>query len=84
MREGILVLITTLANIFTLVIFIDIILSWILSPFHPLRMAIGRILQPIYGPIRRIIPPIGMMDVSPIILLLLVQVIERIAISLLS
>lgn len=75
--------IVVIANIITLVIIVDTLLSWVLSPFHPVREALGRILQPIYAPIRKIIPPIGMMDFTPLILLLLVQVIEQIAVSLL-
>ncbi len=83
MRTTIIILIQTIANIITLVIIVDTLTSWVLSPFHPVRQALGRILQPIYAPIRKIIPPIGMMDFTPLILLLLVQVIEQIAISLL-
>lgn len=75
--------IVVIANIITLVIIVDTLLSWVLSPFHPVREALGRILQPIYAPIRKIIPPIGMMDFTPLILLLLVQVVEQIAVSLL-
>jgi YggT family protein len=39
------------------------------------REALGRILQPLYAPIRRILPQTGMFDFSPIILLILIQVI---------
>ncbi len=83
MSTIVIVLIQTIANILTLVIIVDTLLSWVLSPFHPVREALGRILQPIYTPIRKIIPPIGMMDFTPLILLLVVQVVEQIAVSLL-
>lgn len=83
MSNPILILITTLANILTILIIVDTLLSWVLPPLHPIREALGRVLQPLYAPIRRVIPPMGMMDITPLILLLLVQVIAQIAGSIL-
>lgn len=83
MNNSFLILITALANVLTIVIIVDTLLSWVLPPFHPVRAALGRVLQPLYAPIRRVIPPMGMMDITPIVLLLLVQVITQIAGSIL-
>jgi YggT family protein len=83
MSSILLILITTLANILTILIIIDTLLSWVLPPFHPIREALGRVLQPLYAPIRRVIPPLGMMDLTPLVLLILVQVIAQIAASIL-
>ena len=82
---GILIqLISILANILTLLVIVDALLSFVLPPFHPVREAVGRVLNPIYAPIRRVIPPLGMIDITPIILIVLIQVVETILISLLS
>jgi YggT family protein len=62
---------------------VDSLLSWVLSPLHPIRETLGRILQPIYAPVRRIVPPLGGMDFTPIVVLLLIYVIQQIAITLL-
>ncbi len=83
MRTALLAFITTLANILSLLIIADTLLSWVLSPTHPVREIFGRILQPLYAPIRRVVPPIGMMDFTPLVLLLLVQVLQQVAVSLL-
>ncbi len=83
MRTALLAFITTLANILSLLIIADTLLSWVLSPTHPVREVFGRISQPLYAPIRRVIPPIGMMDFTPLVLLLLVQVLQQVAVSLL-
>lgn len=83
MNQVILVIITTIANILSLVIIVDTLLSWFLPPINPIRETLGRILQPIYAPIRKVIPPLGMMDVTPIVLLLLIYLVEQIAISIL-
>ncbi len=75
MNNPINILITTVGEILSLMIIIDSLLSFVLPPYNPIREALGRILQPLYAPIRRIIPPMGMIDFSPIVLLILIQVI---------
>lgn len=83
MNQALIAVITTIANILSLIIIVDTLLSWFLPPFHPIRETLGRILQPIYAPVRKIIPPLGMMDITPIVLLLLIYVVEQIAITIL-
>jgi YggT family protein len=70
-------------NLMTLLIIADALMSFFMSPFHPVRAAVRRILEPIYAPIRKVIPPIGMMDITPIVVIILLQVIETIVLSLL-
>ena len=77
------VLIRTISQILTLLIIADALLSFILAPYHPVRATLGRILQPIYAPIRKILPSTGMIDFTPLIVLILIQVIEAILISIL-
>jgi YggT family protein len=81
MGTSLVIVIRTLAQALTLVIIADAVLSFFLSPFHPIRVAIGRVLTPLYAPIRRILPTAGGMDFSPLILILLVQLIETILVS---
>lgn len=50
-----------------------VIISYFMSPFHPFRMWVNRIVEPMLTPIRRVVPLVGMFDFSPVILLLLVQ-----------
>ena len=69
----IVLLIRLLTTLFIWIIIASVILSYILSPYHPIRVALDRILEPLLNPIRRIVPSAGMMDFSPVILILLVQ-----------
>jgi YggT family protein len=69
------IFIATIGEVLSLLIIVDSLLSFVLPISHPLREAIGRILQPMYAPIRRIIPTAGMFDFSPIVLLLLIQLV---------
>ncbi len=73
-----------LTNFFTAVIIISSILSFILPPYHPVREAFGRILNPMLDPIRRMIPPQAGLDFSPLILFLIVKVVSFLLVNFLS
>ncbi len=62
-------------RILSIVILADIVISYILDPFHPVRRILDSIVQPMLAPIRRFMPQVGMFDFSPIVLLILVQLI---------
>ena len=65
-------------QILTFVIFADVILSFFMSPYHPIRKALDTIVNPLLDPIRRIVPPLQGIDFSPMVLLIVVQVVEYI------
>ena len=77
-------LVQIVASIFSLLLIVDILLSYFLSPFNSVRMALDRIVQPVLTPIRRIVPPIAMIDFSPVILLILIQLVENLLLGILS
>ena len=61
-------------NLFFFVILIRIILSWI-SPnnYNPVTALLTTISEPILRPFRRLIPPVGGLDISPIFAIVLLQ-----------
>jgi YggT family protein len=76
-------LVCTLAQLYLLAVFARIILSWFPpSPggggLNSVREFLFAITEPVLGPLRRIIPPLGMggmaLDLSPIILIIGVQI----------
>jgi YggT family protein len=76
-------IINVLVQLITLLVIVKVFLSYFMSPYHPVRMAIDRIVNPMLYPIQRVIPSLGMLDLSPIILIVLVQILGRIIINLL-
>lgn len=70
--------IVTVMEILSQVIFIlvlaKIILSYFMDPFHPIRRTIDQIVEPMLAPIRSVIPPVGRFDFSPIILIIIIEV----------
>jgi len=77
-------LINLAVQLTTVLIIVQVFISYFLSPYHPLRQSIDRILIPIYTKIRKYVPPVGVLDLSPLILLILVQLTGRILIGLLN
>ncbi len=76
-------IINTIANLLILIIVIDSVLSYFLSPYNPVRNALDRIVNHLLSPIRRVIPPLGMFDLSPLILIILIEVLSSILRSIL-
>jgi len=69
-------LINLAAYVLELFIVAEAILSFFLSPLHPLRQALGRIINPLLAPIQRVVPPLGVFDLSPIILIFLIEILR--------
>jgi len=72
-----------IVQLITLLVIVKVFLSYFMSPYHPLRYNIDRIIDPLLNPIRRMIPSIGMLDISPIILIIIIQLLGRVIVSLL-
>lgn len=68
----------------TLIIIADIVLSYFLDPFHPVRRFLDSIVQPLLAPIRRVMPPTGPLDFSPWVLLILIEMVGRLIIEVVS
>jgi len=76
-------LINIIVQLVTLLVIVKILLSYFMAPYHPVRLNIDRVVDPMLRPIQRLIPPMGMLDFSPIILVILIQLLGRIIISIL-
>lgn len=59
-----------------LVVIVQAVLSYFMSPYDPIRQRIDRLVNPLLAPIRRVVPPVGMIDFSPVILIILLQLVD--------
>jgi YggT family protein len=55
-----------------------------MSPYHPVRQTVDSFVEPMLAPIRRVMPQTGMLDFSPMVLIILVQIVARVLIGLLA
>ena len=72
------------AELLSLLVFLSAILSYFMDPYPPVRRGVDNIVEPLLAPIRRIVPPLGMIDISPLILILVIQLAARLVIGLLQ
>ena len=71
--EMLIVLINVVTQLLVLLIIVSAVLSYFMSPYHPVRSAVDRIIEPMLGPIRQVVPLLGMFDLSPLVLFVLVR-----------
>lgn len=69
-------LLAALIKLLALAIFFRAILSWVIrDPYNPIMQALDAITEPILGPLRQVIPRMGMIDISPMVAILVLYVI---------
>jgi YggT family protein len=75
--------ISLLSEVLILLVIVSVILSYVLDRYHPLRRGVDAIVEPLLMPIRRVVPLVGGLDLSPLVLVILIQVISGLLIRLL-
>ncbi|HTQ06442.1 MAG TPA: YggT family protein [Polyangiaceae bacterium] len=67
-----------LLDLYSFVVFVSVALSWLrLSPDNPVVRVTSAVTEPVLAPLRRVIPPVGGFDITPVILLLAIQLVRR-------
>jgi YggT family protein len=69
-------LVNFLSQALILVVIVSVILSYFVQPYHPVRRALDTIVEPLLAPIRRVVPLVGMIDFSPLILIILIEIVS--------
>lgn len=77
-KELLINFVNLLTNILMLLIFVRVILSWVPGKLERLRQFTYDTTEPLLGPMRKLIPPVGgVMDLTPIIAYLLLILIQE-------
>ncbi len=72
------------ATIFSILVFARVIISWMgRGSTHPLVLLVYRLTEPVLAPVRSILPSFGGLDFSPVLVLIGIQVLERVLIQVL-
>ena len=68
-------------GVYTLMIFAYILTSWIRLPYSPWLNRVQRFLYDVSEPylrlFRRVIPPLGPLDISPVVGVIVLQIVQR-------
>lgn len=83
-------IVQVLFDLYTFAILLRVLASWLLAAGTRLPLWaydalhwLDRITAPVLNPIRRVMPSLGGLDLSPIVAILLLQILERVVLSLL-
>ncbi len=72
-----------LFRILSIAILIRVLISWVkIDPYHPLVQLLYQITEPILAPIRRYLPATGGLDLSPIIAIVLIEIMRGFVVNL--
>jgi YggT family protein len=77
-------LVNAIVAVLSILVFLDSLLSYFVHEGNGFRRFMAKILNPIYRPIRRLIPPLAGIDLTPLIAIILLQLVDAILIGLLS
>lgn len=59
------------------IVIIRVIVSWVnADPYNPIVRFLYRVTEPVFRPIRKIIPPIGGIDLSPAVVILVIYFLQ--------
>lgn len=70
-------IINAFAQIYVWIVIASILMSYFMDPYHPIRQGVDNLVRPLLDPIRRVVPPVGMIDFSPLVLIILIQVVSN-------
>lgn len=73
----------TLIDVYSIVVLFAVLLSWLhLSEDNPLVRVVTRLTEPVLAPIRRVLPDLGGLDFSPMLLLLGLRLLRSVLVGL--
>ncbi len=81
--SGILIaFVETLITVLSYAIIIRALISWFpIAPTSPIIRILDDVTEPILSPLRRIVPRLGMMDITPIVALVLLRLLEPLLVA---
>ena len=75
-------LLVQLLDVYSLVVFGAVIISWVqLPPSNPIATVLHALTEPVLTPIRRLLPDMGGLDLSPLVLLFGLRMVRGVLLS---
>jgi len=77
-------LLARVLQIYTFILLIRILITWIpnLDPHHPIVQLLFQVTEPVLEPARKLIPSIGMIDISPIVVFIVLGILQDLLVQL--
>lgn len=79
---GVAALANAILKIYFFAMIVMIILSWVApNASHPGALLVMQLVEPIMAPVRKVIPPLGMIDLSPIVVFIAINLIDGLVVG---
>lgn len=79
---GIAALANAILKIYFFAMIVMIILSWVApNASHPGALLVMQLVEPIMAPVRKVIPPLGMIDLSPIVVFIAINLVDGLVVG---
>ncbi|WP_280539634.1 YggT family protein [Chromohalobacter sp. 11-W] len=76
---------SAILDIYFFALIIMIILSWVApQASHPGAILVQQLVEPIMAPVRKVIPPLGMIDLSPIVVFIAINLVDSLVVGALA
>ena len=73
------VILLQLIDLYSIIVIVTVVISWINLPYNnPVSQIAFGLTEPLLEPIRRLMPPMGGLDFSPMVLLIGLRVLRRV------
>ncbi|HCR96812.1 MULTISPECIES: YggT family protein [Halomonas] len=79
---GVAAIANAILKIYFFALIVMIILSWVApNASHPGALLVMQVVEPIMAPVRRVIPPLGMIDLSPIVVFIAINLLDGLVVG---
>jgi YggT family protein len=79
---GVAALANAILKIYFFAMIVMIILSWVApNASHPGALLVMQLVEPIMAPVRKVIPPLGMIDLSPIVVFIAINLVDGVVVG---
>jgi YggT family protein len=77
--EYVRIFVDVLFNVLIIAILLDALISWFpISPSSPIVRLLDDITEPILAPLRQVVPRLGMFDITPIVAMFILEILQNI------
>jgi YggT family protein len=82
MAEAFMTLLIWMLRLYSWVIVIRAFLSWFrVDPYHPVMQFLIQITEPLLEPLRRLLPPVGGLDITPMAAIVILWAVQQLLVT---
>ncbi|MCC7359141.1 MAG: YggT family protein [Anaerolineales bacterium] len=85
MQSYLISLVNLVVTLITILLIANSLISFLnLEPWHPVRRTLNQLSEPLLRPFRNVLPSAGMFDLSPLVALIVIQILGQLVVLLIQ